>query len=540
MSTWQGGRTGDDTQDRTAAEVPDRGLVLDRLTAALTAGGHPTALLLVDLDHFGLVNTARGHDVGDRLLAAVGARLRAAVSGSDTVVRSGDDEFVVVCEQTGEHSAYALACFLRNLLTEPHRLDGAAVQVTASIGVAVAEAGSAVGATELLRRAASAVTAGKGSGGGRVRVFEPEADDRAASRHALAADLPVALAAGELTVEYQPIVDLRSGAVVGVEALARWTHPEHGPVPATTFVGAAELTGLAPQLDGWVVQRALQDMARLRAAGAVPSDAHLAVNLSTGDLTDTALPDRLLGWTQRCGLPPGQLVLEVTETAVMQDAECAVRVLRSLRDRGFGVAMDDFGTGYSSLAHLRDLPVSAVKIDPTFVADVTVHRDALAIVAFVVDLARAVGVAVVAEGVETAEQAATLRALGCVTAQGWLWGPAVPPAALLDGRARTAPHPPGRDAARTRGAGHPAAGGPDAHGVHRLLQLHRDGASIDTIATALGSEGFRSPAGRRWHPAAVARLIAQRIRRSVATTPFAPVALPPALDRPYDRPAGPA
>jgi diguanylate cyclase (GGDEF)-like protein len=500
--------------------LPDRELVLERLTDALARAEHSTALLLVDLDGFRMLNASRGHVAGDRLLAAVGTRLSATVSALETVVRSGDDEFVVVCEDTSEHSAHALACFLRNTLAEPFRIDGAAVHVTASIGVAAAPAAAAVPAVDLVHHATTALHAAKSAGRGRVHVYEQTLGEDEADRCALAADLPAALADEALHLAYQPIVDLRTGDVVGLEALARWTHAERGPVPPGRFVGVAESTGVAPQLDRWVLRRALQDMAGLREAGIVPADAYLSVNLSAADLTDSCFFDHLVAWTGRSGLPASQLVLEITETAVMQDPRLATQLLRRLRERGFRVAMDDFGTGYSSLAHLRDLPISALKIDRSFVADIAAQRDALAIVAWIIDLARALGIAVVAEGVETAEQADLLRGLGCATAQGWLWGPAVPLTALLSGPGWTTPPPSTTPLPTWRGATTgPATTGRrerevnDAHGVGKLLELHRSGASLDTIAAALDAGGFRTPAGRRWHPSSVGRLISQRIRR---------------------------
>ncbi|MGY1634107.1 putative bifunctional diguanylate cyclase/phosphodiesterase [Geodermatophilus sp. SYSU D01186] len=503
-----------DTATDGSGRLPDRAVVVDRLTEALTRAGHSTAVLLVDLDDFRMVNASRGHGVGDRLLDAVGARLRASVSGQETVGRIGDDEFVVVCQDTGEHSAHALACFLRNTLSDPFCIDGAAVSVTASVGVAAAPAGAAVTAMDLLRQADSAVHAGKRAGRGRVHVHDRALHEGEADRYALGADLPAALARGALDVEYQPVVDLRTGAVVGLEALARWTHPERGPVPPSAFVRVAELTGVAPDLDRWVIRQALRDMARLRAAGAVPADAYLAVNLSAANLTDSHLFDRLLDWTSDAGVPAEQLVLEITETAIMHDPRLAARLLRRLREAGIRVAMDDFGMGYSSLASLRDLPVSALKIDRSFVADITDQRDALAIVAWIIDLARALGVDVVAEGVETAEQAALLQGLGCGTGQGWLWGPAVPLTDLSS--LREWPLPAARGAVdRARATRRGRCDTADAHGVARLLELHRDGASIDAIAAALDAEGFRTPADRRWRPSSVARLISQQIRRHV-------------------------
>jgi diguanylate cyclase (GGDEF)-like protein len=502
---------------------PNRTDLIDRLTYALETAQHSTAVLLVDLDHFRMVNASRGHHVGDQLLAGVDARLRAAVSSRETVTRCGDDEFLVICEDTDEHQADALARYLLNALAEPFLVAGAAVHVTASIGVAVAPAEPAVPATDLLRHADTAVHAGKRAGRGRVHVFEQTLGEDLEHRYALAADLRAALADEALHLEYQPIVDLRSGIVVGMEALARWTHAERGPVSPSTFVTVAELSGLAPELDRWVIRRALRDMACLRTAGVVPDDTYLAVNLSAANLTDTFVFDHLLSWTEESGLPANQLVLEITETAIMQSTDLAVRLLRRLRQQGFRVAMDDFGTGYSSLAYLRDLPISALKIDRSFVADITDQRDALAIVAWIVDLARAVGVTVVAEGVETAEQVALLQRLGCVTAQGWLWGPSVPLTALLDGREFTSPlatadEATAPDLTARRGKRDVSV----AHGLRRLIELHQEGASVTAIAATLNAEGFRTPAGVRWQSTSVARVLAHQIRRCAGPADAAP------------------
>ena len=414
--------------------LPNRTLFVDRLTHALARAEASTAVLLLDLDHFSMINDSRGHGVGDQLLIGVGTRLREAVPGSRTVARLGADEFVVLCEDTDEHQAHAVARTLLRALSEPFHIDGAPVHVAASIGVAVTPAGAAVPAADLLRQADTALHAAKSGGRGRVHDFDRTLGADVEHRYALSADLRAALADGELFLEDQPVVDLRWGVVVGVEALARWTHPDRGPVPPCEFVPVAELAGLARELDRWVIQQALRDMAALRAAGVVQDDAYVAVNLSACNLTDSFVFDDLLSWTETSGIPATQVVLEITETAIMRNTDVAVRLLRRLRDQGFRVAMDDFGTGYSSLAHLRELPISALKIDRGFVADITDDREALAIVASIVDLARAVGVAVIAEGVETAEQAACLQRLGCVTAQGWLWSPAVPVTTLLSGR----------------------------------------------------------------------------------------------------------
>ena len=494
------------------AQRPDRPHLIDRLACALARAEHSTAVLMVDLDNFRMVNASRGHDVGDRLLADVGARLQAAVSSSRTIARCGDDEFAMVCEDTDETQAHALARRLLDVVAEPFRLDDATVHLTASIGVAVAPAAATVSATDLLRHADTAVHAGKSAGRGRVHVFEQTLDEDVEHRYALATDLRAALAEEAVHLAYQPIVDLRSGAVVGLEALARWTHPERGPVSPSSFVPVAELSGLAPELDRWVLRRALHDMVRLRRAGVVPEEAYVAVNLSAASLTDTSVLDDVVRWIGEAGLPAGRLVLEITETAIMRNTEVAVRLLRDLREHGVRVAMDDFGTGYSSLAYLRDLPISALKIDRSFVADITERRDALAIVAWVVDLARAVGVDVVAEGVETTEQVALLQGLGCATAQGWLWGPAVSVTALLGGRTRaTPPSSAATPVVPLRTATKRDAG--VSHSLQRLLELHQNGASLAAIAATLNAERLCTPTGVRWHGASVARVLAHRIRR---------------------------
>ena len=382
--------------------------------------------------------------------------------------------------------------------------------------------GASPDATQLVFVRADGTVAGPTHGSwlrGRVHVFERTPDQDLKHRYELATDLRTALADQAVHLEYQPIVDLRSGAVVGLEALARWTHPEHGPVAPSSFVTVAELSGLAPELDRRVLRRALHDAARLRRERVVPEDAYVAVNLSAASLTDATLLDDLVRWTEESDLPPTRLVLEITETAIMQNTDVAVSLLRGLRDRGVRVAMDDFDTGYSSLAYLRDLPISALKIDRSFVADIAEQRDALAIVAWIVDLARAVGVAVVAEGVETTEQVALLQELGCVTAQGWAWGPAVSVDALLGRRTWTRPlTTTAAPATATRTTGRDAG---VSSSVQRLLELHRNGASATTIAATLNAERLCTPTGVRWHGAGVARVLAHQIRRCAGRLPDA-------------------
>jgi len=335
------------------AQLPSRGLVFDRVMQALIGAERSTAVLLVGLDRFGLVNDSRGRVVGDQVLAGVDARLRAAVSGDRTVVRFGGDEFVVICADTDEEEAHAVALKLLGVLSRPFPVGGAPVHATASIGVAAAPAEGALSATDLVRRADSAVHAAKNAGGGRVHVFDRTLGEDVDRRRAMAADLRTALADDALHLEYQPIVDPVSEALVGLEALARWTHPERGPLPASTVAGIAELAGLAPELDRWLVRRALRGMADLRAAGDVPDDAYLAVTLSATDLTDALVADELLTWTGEVGLPPDKLVLEISGTAIRQDTALAERLLQRLRRQGFRWRWTITGTGAAARASCR-------------------------------------------------------------------------------------------------------------------------------------------------------------------------------------------
>ncbi len=491
--------------------LPNRTLLLDRLEQALTrelgAGVGSTAVLFIDLDHFQLENEARGHEAGDNLLMAVAERLVAGVRPRDTVARFGGDEFVVVCEDVDDAGARVLAEGLRLALGEPYEVAGSRVHATVSIGVAISPGASA---EDLLRHADAALRLAKAKGRARVEIFDTALAEAVAQRYALAGDLREALQRDELRLHYQPVVDLATGAVLSVEALARWRHPDLGEVSPAVFVPVAEQAGLAVQLDTWALRRATAEIADLRARGVLSEQVGVAVNLSARTLADPRLEQSVVDAVASAGLSPDQIMLEITESAVMDDAEQAVRVLGALRERGYAVAVDDFGTGYSSLSYLRTLPLTVIKVDRSFVAGIADDRDVLAIVASIVDLARAVGVTVIAEGVETPEQAALLRRLGCDSAQGWLWSPALSVEQV-------------RKAANTWRAGYPTgaarpqvppgAGGrwdvlPE-HGAERLFALHRAGASLATVAAALNSEGFRTPVGARWHRTTVARTIAQ-------------------------------
>jgi EAL domain-containing protein (putative c-di-GMP-specific phosphodiesterase class I) len=321
-------------------------------------------------------------------------------------------------------------------------------------------------------------------------------------------DLREALERQELTLDYQPMIDLRTGRLTGLEALARWTHPRHGVVPPTRFVAVAEATGLAGMLGHWAVERATQELAQVRRA--LGPQVRVAVNISARHLADPDFEATVLGAMTAHQVPRDALLLEITESAVMIDPEQIRKILERLRTRGVESAIDDFGTGYSSLGHLNTLPVSTLKIDQSFIAAMTRDSDSLAIVASIVDLARIMNLATVAEGVETREQLTILRQLGCSSAQGFLWTKALPleqlrrligslpgghfDVSLPGGSATARPSPP-RDQVTVE------------HGLQQIMRMHKDGASPTSIAAALNSAGLRTPSGLRWHRATVGRVI---------------------------------
>jgi diguanylate cyclase (GGDEF)-like protein/PAS domain S-box-containing protein len=404
--------------------LPNRSLLMDRIEDALERRQEGVAVLFVDLDLFKDVNDARGHGVGDEVLVAVAHRLASIAGVHDTVARFGGDEFVVLLQDTDETGARAVATRALEALQEPYVVDDAHITIGGSIGIALSPAGSA---EDLLRYADTAMYAAKTAGRGRLRVFDAALEHHSRERYVLGADLRAALAADEIEMAYQPVVDLADGRVVGVEALSRWNHPEHGPVPAQRFIDLAESLGLAPHLDRRALERSFADVARMRAEGVLPPDAYVAVNLSGRSLADETLDAYVIERAAHHGLDPSQVVLELTESAIMADPEVAIALLNRLRTQHFQLAVDDFGTGYSSLAYLRDLPVTMLKIDRGFVAGVTDDQHSLAIVASVLQLARTLDLALVAEGVETGAHAAVLREHGCRLGQGWLWSKAVSP-----------------------------------------------------------------------------------------------------------------
>ena len=401
--------------------LPNRTLVLDRLGHALAARARrrgTTAVVLLDIDQFKVVNDSLGHEAGDQLLLAVAPRLIEAVRPGDTVGRLGGDEFVVVCEGVADApGAAAVAARLVSAFGEPFALGGENHHLTASVGIALADAATATPG-DLLRNADTAMYRAKERGRGRFEMFDEELRARALERVRVERDLRDAVAGGQLTLDFQPIVSLDGRALEGVEALVRWRHPADGLVPPDRFIGVAEDSGLIGEIGAWVLREACTQAARWRALRPIA----LHVNLSPRQVVDPSLPGLVADTLEATGLPAEALVLEITETALMERGAVAPAVLRELKRIGVGLVLDDFGTGWSSLSHLRHFPISGLKVDRSFVAEMeTGSPTSGLIVAGIVQMAHALGLDSVAEGVETREQAERLAELGCRHAQGYLF-----------------------------------------------------------------------------------------------------------------------
>ena len=409
--------------------LPNRTYLTYRLVRELVEArrtGDPVAVLVTDLDQFRAVDELHGHLVGDRVLVEVAERMRALVRPTDIVARAGGDEFVLVCPGTGEAAAALLAGQMIEAVGRPIELEHRTVRVGVSVGIAVSPPVGG-GAAKLLKHADLALYEAKSRGRSQAQIFDASLAERSRDLLQLTEDLRAALAGGTLDVRYQPIVDVARGGLAGHEALARWQHPVRGEVSPDLFVRLAEQGGFVAELDRWVLTRSCRDVRTAVDAGSLGADTRISVNLSAQSLADPALSGWVRELLESVGLSPQSLVLEITETAVVQDVASAGSALADLRALGVGVALDDFGTGYSSLTLLRELPVTQVKVDRSFVANLGAeHRGDLFITESVIDLARRLGLETVAEGVETPDQLAVLRRLGCDCAQGHLWSGALP------------------------------------------------------------------------------------------------------------------
>jgi diguanylate cyclase (GGDEF)-like protein/PAS domain S-box-containing protein len=398
-------------------DLPNRVLLRDRLAHALAElpRDKRLAVLYLDLDHFKSVNDTLGHQIGDELLKTMAACLRNCVREADTVARVGGDEFAII--HTGieqPNDAAILARRICEAVKEPCELHGHAVIVDTSIGIALAP-GDGIDPTELLKNADMALYRAKADGRGTYRFFEPAMDARMKARRTLELALRVALANGEFKLHYQPLVSLDDRRITCCEALIRWQHPERGLIQPAEFIPLAEEIGLIVPLGEWVLRQACAD------AMAWPADVKVAVNLSPIQVMNQNLVAVIVGALAAAGLPASRLEVEITESVLMQNSEATLATLHRLRELGVKISMDDFGTGYSSLSYLRSFPFDKIKIDRCFISGLATGDDSVAIVLAIAGLAKHLGIATTAEGVETRQQLQQVKALGCSEMQGFLF-----------------------------------------------------------------------------------------------------------------------
>ncbi|MGX7741092.1 putative bifunctional diguanylate cyclase/phosphodiesterase [Rhodopseudomonas parapalustris] len=407
--------------------LPNRALYQQRLEQALAqarGSGTIVAVMCVDLDLFKNVNDSFGHPMGDRLLRCVAERLRQQVGDGDLVARLGGDEFAIVLTSLPTpNEASSFAARLIEILSAPYDMDGLEVVIGASVGIALAPSDGDE-CEALSRNADMALYRAKAAGGGCHHFFEKEMDRQAQIRRDMELDLRQAFARGEFELHYQPLIDLAEDRIGGFETLLRWRHPERGMISPSDFIPVAEDIGLIVGLGEWVLRQACLE------AASWPSDVKVAVNLSPVQFRSRNLVQVVISALAQSSLVPHRLELEITESLFLADSEANLATLHQLRSLGVRISMDDFGTGYSSLSYLRSFPFDKIKIDRSFVKDLTERPDCLAIVRAIAGLGRSLDITTLAEGVETIEQLDALRAEGCHEVQGFLFSPARPAAEI--------------------------------------------------------------------------------------------------------------
>jgi diguanylate cyclase (GGDEF)-like protein len=412
-------------------DLPNRFLFNDTLNRALNRqkSGTGTAVLSLDLDHFKSVNDTLGHPAGDALLKIVSRRIESCLKERDIVARMGGDEFAILLTGVRNRAdVETVAARILKALASPIEIDSAQVLTAASIGVAIApDDGS--DADVLMKHVDLALYSAKADGRNRMAFFETGMDEAAQARRTVEIDLRSAMCNDELSLHYQPLINVVSGETVAYEALLRWHHPTRGLVMPNDFVPIAEETGLIVQLGEWVIRNAVDEVGRW------PDHIGVSVNLSPLQMKSASLISTIINALAASNVAPARLELEITESVLMHESEVNIATLHRLRAIGVRIALDDFGTGYSSLNYLRSFPFDKIKIDRCFVQDVDSREDCQAIVRAVTGLATSLGMVTTAEGVETSEQLAELRAQGCTEVQGFLFSKAVPVGELTDLRA---------------------------------------------------------------------------------------------------------
>jgi diguanylate cyclase (GGDEF)-like protein/PAS domain S-box-containing protein len=408
--------------------LPNRNLLrqqMDELLAHTRRSAEKVAVLVLGLDNFKAVNDTLGHGIGDKLLRGVAKRLRSSLREEDTLARLNSDEFAIIQSGLTRPEDAVLLC--RRLLEgigDPYLIDGHSVVIGATIGIAMAP-GDGDDAEKLLKNADMALTRAKNDSRGTFSFFEAGMDARAQSRRKTEIDLRAAIQNDVLRPHYQPLIDLASGRITGLEALVRWPHPERGMISPAEFIPVAEETGLINGVGGLMLRRACMD------AAIWPDDVRVAVNLSPAQFRTGNLLSVVMDALKQSGMPPKRLELEITETLLLEKSSQVLATLHALRALGVRICMDDFGTGYSSLSYLRSFPFDKIKIDRSFVSDLAANPDAQAIIRSIVSLGKGLGVTITAEGVETEAELSCLRAEGCHEGQGFLFSRARPNAEIV-------------------------------------------------------------------------------------------------------------
>ena len=413
--------------------LANRTLLRERIQEAILASasaGKAPAVLVLDLDAFKAINDTLGHGAGDAVLVEVASRLRSAVRATDTVARLGGDEFAVLITEATDEEILQIARRTSEHLQESVRIGAETVWAMASIGVCIGTPGYP--AEALMRDADIAMYQAKARGRNNVQLFHPDMLDAVRERSRITTELRNAVAGGELELRYQPVVELASGRVTGIEALLRWHHPVRGIIMPDSFIGIAEETGLILELGQWVLHEGVAQMERWNETAPDLTGFRLHINLSAAELLRSDLLEDIRDTLGRHRVDPRRLVLEITETVLMSRGTAEEQVLGRLRDLGVGLQIDDFGTGYSSISYLRALPADTVKVDHSLIRDMGSDPQQYKFVAAILQLIYSAGLMAIVEGIETAEQAEQLKAMGCLYGQGYYYGHPVPAAKVMD------------------------------------------------------------------------------------------------------------
>lgn len=403
--------------------MPNRQRLIEEVQQMMIRGersGQRLAVIALDIDGFRGINDQFGHEIGDRVLREVGRRIISSVRQDEIAARLGDDEFVIAIScQNSQDAPMRVARRIIDLISQPHVLEGLNVDVRATAGVSIWPDDSAL-PDELLRKADVALARAKAETRGEVRFFQPVMDADLRERARLQTELKQAIQEGQIIPYFQPVVDLATGNIQGFEVLARWSHPTRGIIAPTAFISFAEDAGLINDLTFSLLRAALRE------ARDWPGEPTIAVNISQRQLIDAKLAGKLLGALADVDFPPHRFEVEVTENALASDIRTAKYILYGLKSRGVRISLDDFGTGYSCLGHLAQLPVDKIKIDRSFTRTMHGQEQSATIIKSIIGLGRSLGLPVIAEGIETAEDAETLLAMGCMTAQGYFFSPPLP------------------------------------------------------------------------------------------------------------------